>query len=180
MLLNDDGSPKITTPAPSTTYRDGMVGYPRYGSRVRELLEFLGNWEDIKNNGDIPDTNETWLKLDPSKDPPERASQFVGKLNDWVEANKDINGNTTAYSKLDTKHTLKRDMAYFVYWLIMNYPFIEDAGYPSQNMRISNSLSTIWGRTIIRDGYYNDTDREFLNHVKDWLKENNWVYKKIR
>jgi hypothetical protein len=89
-----------------------------------------------------------------------------------------INGNTTAYSKLDTKHTLKRDMAYFVYWLIMNYPFIEDAGYPSQNMRISNSLSTIWGRTIIRDGYYNDTDREFLNHVKDWLKENNWVYKK--
>lgn len=89
-----------------------------------------------------------------------------------------INGNTITYSKLDTKHTLKRDMAYFIYWLMMNYPFIEDAGYQSQNWRITTNLTTMWGRTIIRDGYYNDTDRDFLNHLKDWLKENNWVYKK--
>jgi hypothetical protein len=106
--------------------------------------------------------------------------EYIDSLVDkfYSSGNLSTTTNPTPKTKLKTFYTLTQDMGYFVYWLMMNYSYIEENGYSSQNWRITNNIFTTWGKTIIYEGKYNETDRDFLNHVKNWLTENNWVYKK--
>jgi hypothetical protein len=106
--------------------------------------------------------------------------EYIDSLVDkfYSSGNLSTTTNPTPKTKLKTFYTLTQDMGYFVYWLMMNYSYIEENGYETQNWRITNNIFTTWGKTIINEGKYNETDRDFLNHVKNWLTENNWVYKK--
>lgn len=106
--------------------------------------------------------------------------EYIESLVDkfYSSGNLSTTTNPTPKTKLKTFYTLTQDMGYFVYWLMMNYSYIEENGYETQNWRITNNIFTTWGKTIINEGKYNETDRDFLNHVKNWLTETNWVYKK--
>ena len=84
-------------------------------------------------------------------------------------------GTTITYDK---EHTLTQDKGYFVYWLMMNFAFLEDHGFKSKYGIDPAKISTGWGRALLHSGKYNNTDKAFLQEVSEWMKEKDWVYKK--
>ena len=79
---------------------DGMVGWPRAGTRVRKLLEFMNQWKDIRNHPDIPDTNETWLFLNPAKGVGLNDDNVVKGLNAFINKYKDKQGRVKLKVKI--------------------------------------------------------------------------------
>lgn len=86
-------------------------------------------------------------------------------------------GRTVPYSAPKPSHKLTKEKGYFIYWLMMNFAFLEDKGFDSQYKDISNNIPA-WGRSIITDGRYTEYDRAFLKELTEWLNKTNWVYKK--
>jgi hypothetical protein len=92
-------------------------------------------------------------------------------------------GTTIQYSnpkkeKKNEEHILTRDKGYFIYWLMMNFAFLEDHGFKSKYGIDPAKISTGWGRALLHSGKYNNTDKAFLQEVSEWMKERDWVYKK--
>lgn len=91
-------------------------------------------------------------------------------------------GTTTTiqYSnpKKEKEYTLTRDKGYFIYWLMMNFAFLEDHGFKSNSIIDPSKISTGWGRALLHSGKYNNTDKAFLQEVSEWMKKKDWVYKK--
>ena len=77
----------------------------------------------------------------------------------------------------DDTYKLTKEKGYFIYWLMMNFAFLEDKGFDSQYKDISNNIPA-WSRSIITDGRYTEYDRAFLKELTEWLNKTNWVYKK--
>lgn len=69
-----------------------MRGYPRYGTRVRKLLDDLKAFDSIRTNNDIPKTNTTWLYLNPAKGISLNEAEVVQQLNDFIEKYQDEQG----------------------------------------------------------------------------------------
>lgn len=86
-------------------------------------------------------------------------------------------GTTVPYSAPITTYKLTKEKGYFIYWLMMNFMFLEDKGFNSQYTDIDNNIP-VWGRSVITNGYYSTYDRAFLKEVTEWLDKNDWVYKK--
>ena len=86
-------------------------------------------------------------------------------------------GTTIPYHTSYPPYKLTKEKGYFIYWLMMNFMFLEDKGFNSQYKDISNNIPA-WGRSIITDGKYTEYDRTFLREVTDWLSNSDWVYKK--
>ncbi len=93
-----------------------------------------------------------------------------------------INANTkpSPTPPKDDTYILTKDGAYFVYWLMMNYDFILDKGFQPTHQIVHRALLSGggWSRHIIKSGIYNETDRLFLNEIKEWLNNFGWVYRK--
>jgi len=148
------------------------------------------NWMDVQSSAvmaaiDLQDEMDRYStpsshSFDDTLNEKVLTDEYIDSLVDKFYSSRNLSTTTnpTPKTKLKTFYTLTQDMGYFVYWLMMNYSYIEENGYSSQNWRITNNIFTTWGKTIIYEGKYNETDRDFLNHVKNWLTENNWVYKK--
>jgi hypothetical protein len=150
----------------------GMITNSSYGSMIstiKDLQDEMDRYSTPSSHSFDATLNETIL-----------TDEYIDSLVDkfYSSGNLSTTTNPTPKTKLKTFYTLTQDMGYFVYWLMMNYSYIEENGYETQNWRITNNIFTTWGKTIINEGKYNETDRDFLNHVKNWLTENNWVYKK--
>ena len=100
VVTDDDGNPVKGDLGLDCTTTDGMIGWPRAGTRVRKLLEFMNQWEDIRNHPDIPDTNETWLFLNPAKGIGLNDDNVVEGLNTFINKYKDKQGRVKLKVKI--------------------------------------------------------------------------------
>lgn len=107
-VRNEDGTVQtdfsgaaITQPAvDSCTADDGTRGWPKQGTRVRELLKMLDSWDAIRDNGDIPKANTVWLYLNPGKGGGVNDDNVRKGLNTFIETYKDVQGRTTLKAKI--------------------------------------------------------------------------------
>ena len=98
--------------------------------------------------------------------------------NGWSKGIANAVADSSTTITYEKEYPLTRDMAYFIYWLMMHITFLEDEGFVSKYPFIQKNVVTSWGRSIIHSGLYNDFDRAFLEEVREYMNKRKWVYKK--
>lgn len=136
----------------------------KYTDMLAEISRYLDELKDAKTQ-----SSQSYHQFDDDLSKLVNGGYTQGIANQAANA-----GTTITYEK---EHTLTRDGAYFIYWLMMHLAFLEDDGYSSSYPTIFSNVTT-WGASIIRSGVYNNFDRAFLEEVREYMNKRKWVYKK--